>query len=132
MLNDPAVPGDCIPGCQALEGSIKDRFAAAVHIGIGWVKATFQGSVELRDIVPLGSCRIVDAGKGGAAGFASREAKVELAETGSGTLRSYSVEVRVGGELAQFGARLLKSSVAKATDQFFVGFAAAGSAGCEA
>ena len=71
MLNDPEVLRACIPGCQSLVGNVDDGFTATVKIGLGPVKATFSGAVELLDMDPPKSYRIVGSGKGGAAGFAS-------------------------------------------------------------
>ena len=124
MLNDPEVLRACIPGCQSLEGNTEHGFSATVKIGIGPVKATFNGSVELQDLDPPSSYRIVGSGKGGAAGFANGEAKVQLSDTANGTLLDYGVEVKIGGKLAQLGARLLQSTTAKLADQFFAEFAA--------
>lgn len=124
MLNDPEILRDCIPGCQGLDGSIDEGFTATVKVGIGPVKASFTGSVELVDLDPPNSYRIVGAGKGGAAGFASGEAAVKLDEDENGTLLNYAVEVKIGGKLAQLGSRLLTSTTAKLTDQFFSKFKA--------
>lgn len=123
MLNDPNVLKACLPGCQSLEGNAIDGFTASVKIGIGPVKATFAGSVELLDLNPLRSYRIVGSGKGGAAGFASGEAMVLLDDFEDGTLLTYVAQVKIGGKLVQLGSRLLQSTTAKLTDQFFAAFA---------
>ena len=44
MLNDPAVLRGCIPGCESLDGSAADGFAARVTTKVGPVKATFNGA----------------------------------------------------------------------------------------
>jgi carbon monoxide dehydrogenase subunit G len=132
MLNDPEVLKYSIPGCQSLSGGIDEGFTATVKVGIGPVKATFEGSVTLEDLDPPSSYRIVGAGKGGVAGFASGEARVALTDIEGGTRLTYAAEVAVGGKIAQLGARLLKSSVAKLTDQFFAEFAARAAGGTRA
>lgn len=124
MLNDPAVLRDALPGCQSLTGSVEEGFTATVRLSLGPVRATFEGSVTLRDIEAPVSYTIAGAGKGGIAGFASGAAHVALAEIEGGTQLRYTAEVTVGGKIAQLGARLLKSSVAKLTDQFFQNFVA--------
>ena len=123
LLNDPEILRACIPGCQNLEGSIEEGFVATVKIGVGPIKAAFNGTVELVDLDPPSSYRIVGAGKGGAAGFASGEAKVRLGTSDAGTILNYKVEVKSGGKLAQLGSRLLQSTTAKLADQFFAAFA---------
>jgi carbon monoxide dehydrogenase subunit G len=123
LLNDPAVLRDCIPGCETLEGSPADGFAARVTTKIGPVKATFNGSVALSDINPPQSYRISGEGKGGVAGFAKGGADVHLAEDGEVTVLTYVANAQVGGKLAQLGSRLIDSTAKKLADQFFACFA---------
>jgi len=130
MLNDPDVLRECIPGCESLEGSPAEGFAARVTTKVGPVKATFNGQVKLSNVKPPESYTISGEGKGGVAGFAKGGADVHLAEDGAGTLLSYTVNAQVGGKLAQLGSRLIDSTSKKLADQFFSSFAA--KAGAEA
>lgn len=123
MLNDPAVLKECIPGCESLEGSPADGFAARVTTKLGPVKATFNGEVTLSNVKPPESYTISGEGKGGVAGFAKGGADVHLAEDGAGTLLTYTVNAQVGGKLAQLGSRLIDSTSKKLADQFFSSFA---------
>src|SRR6186713_2025626 len=52
MLNDPNVLRECIPGCESLEGSAAEGFAARVTTKVGPVKATFNGQVTLSNVKP--------------------------------------------------------------------------------
>jgi uncharacterized protein len=124
MLNDPDVLRECIPGCQSLDKSGDDKFAAKVTTKIGPVKATFNGEVALTNINPPQSYTISGEGKGGAAGFARGGADVHLAEDGSDTILTYEANAKVGGKLAQLGSRLIDSTAKKLADQFFDCFAA--------
>jgi carbon monoxide dehydrogenase subunit G len=124
MLNDPAVLKECIPGCDALEGSPEQGFAARVTTKVGPVKATFNGQVTLSNINPPESYTISGEGKGGVAGFAKGGADVHLSEEPGGTLLAYKVNAQVGGKLAQLGARLIDSTAKKLADEFFSSFAA--------
>jgi carbon monoxide dehydrogenase subunit G len=123
MLNDPAVLRDCIPGCESLEGSPADGFAARVTTKVGPVKATFNGAVTLSNVNPPESYTISGEGKGGVAGFAKGGADVHLAPGGDGTVLTYTVNAQVGGKLAQLGSRLIDSTAKKLADQFFAKFA---------
>ncbi len=125
MLNDPAVLKACIPGCESLERTGDNGFAAVVKTKIGPVSATFKGKVELTDLVPTVSYRIVGEGEGGVAGFAKGGATVSLADVEGGTLLSYHVEAHVGGKMAQLGARLVDGVAKNMADKFFANFAAA-------
>jgi len=123
MLNDPAVLKACIPGCESLEGSPAEGFAARVTTKVGPVKATFNGQVTLSNVKPPESYTISGEGKGGVAGFAKGGADVHLAEDGSDTVLTYDVNAQVGGKLAQLGSRLIDSTAKKLADQFFSSFA---------
>lgn len=121
-LNDAGVLKACIPGCTALEKTSDTSFEATVKQKVGPVSATFKGVVELSDINPPESYRIAGEGKGGAAGFAKGGADVKLAEAGDGTLLSYDVDAKIGGKIAQLGARLIDGFAKKMADQFFETF----------
>jgi uncharacterized protein len=126
LLNDPAVLKSCIPGCQSLEKTGDNGFAAVVKAKIGPVAATFKGKVELSDIIPEVSYRIAGEGEGGVAGFAKGAAKVSLADAeGGATLLRYDVEAHVGGKMAQLGSRLIDGVAKGMADKFFSSFAEA-------
>ena len=122
-LNDPEVLKACIPGCQSLERTGDNGFAAVAKVKVGPVSATFKGSVELTDIDPLISYRISGSGEGGVAGFAKGGAKVFLTDVEGGCQLSYDVEANVGGKIAQLGGRLIDGVAKKLADQFFANFA---------
>lgn len=122
-LNDPEVLKACIPGCEELTGSPEEGFHAIVKQKVGPVKATFEGSVTLSDVVPETSYTISGEGKGGVAGFAKGGAQVSLSDAeGGGTDLHYDVEAKVGGKIAQLGSRLIDSFARKMADQFFERF----------
>ncbi len=129
LLNDPAVLKACIPGCESLERTGENGFAAVVKTKIGPVSATFKGKVQLTDIVPTVSYRIVGEGEGGVAGFAKGGASVSLADVEGGTLLGYRAEAHVGGKMAQLGARLVDGVAKNMADKFFANFAAAAGGG---
>jgi uncharacterized protein len=125
LLNDPEVLKRCIPGCQSLEKTGDNGFAAVVKAKVGPVAATFKGKVELSDIVPEVSYTISGEGEGGVAGFAKGGAKVSLTDVGGGTLLRYDVEAHVGGKMAQLGSRLIDGVAKGMADKFFASFAEA-------
>lgn len=124
-LNDPAVLGRCIPGCEQIERQGDDAFTARVAAKIGPVSAKFTGKVTLRDIDRPNGYTLVGEGQGGAAGFGKGEAKVALSEEGGETVLAYVVKAQVGGKLAQIGSRLVDATARKLADEFFAAFAAA-------
>ena len=122
-LNDPDVLKACIPGCESLEGSPEEGFAATVTQKVGPVKATFKGQVTLEDVVEGESYKLVGEGKGGAAGFAKGAAAVSLTELSeTETQLDYDVEAKVGGKLAQLGSRIIDGFAKQMADKFFGNF----------
>ena len=125
-LNDPEVLKGCIPGCQSLERTGDNGFAATAKIKVGPVSATFNGAVTLSDLDPPNGYKISGQGEGGLAGFAKGGATVKLSDAAQGsTVLSYDVEASVGGKLAQLGGRLIDGVAKKMADDFFNRFAAA-------
>lgn len=124
-LNDPEVLKSAIPGCESLTGSPEEGFEATVKQKVGPVSATFNGKVQLSDIVPPTSYTISGEGKGGAAGFAKGGARVRLEDAEGGTLLTYEVTANVGGKIAQLGSRLIDGFAKKMADTFFDNFRAA-------
>ena len=113
---------ECVPGCQEMTGSPEDGFQAVVVQKVGPVKATFKGEVELQEMQPPHSVKIVGSGKGGAAGFAKGGADVRLEADGDSTVLHYDVEAKVGGKLAQLGSRIIDGFAKKMADEFFTRF----------
>jgi carbon monoxide dehydrogenase subunit G len=124
-LNDPDILKACIPGCDKLERSAENEFTASAGVKIGPISARFAGRVQLSDIDPPTSYTISGEGQGGVAGFAKGGAAVKLADVDAGaTLLTYDVKARVGGKIAQLGARLIDASAKQMADQFFDRFTA--------
>lgn len=125
-LNDPDVLRACIPGCQSLETTGDNGFAAVAKVKVGPVSATFKGKVTLSDIDPPNGYRITGEGEGGVAGFAKGGAVVKLQDAENGATKlSYDVEAQIGGKLAQLGGRLINGVAKKMADEFFANFAKA-------
>jgi carbon monoxide dehydrogenase subunit G len=124
-LNDPEVLKAAIPGCESLERVGENELKATAAVKIGPIAARFNGRVNLLDLDPPQSYRLVGEGQGGVAGFAKGGANVRLAEDGPGaTVLAYTVQAQVGGKIAQLGARLIDATAKQMADAFFDRFAA--------
>ena len=121
-LNDPEVLKKCIPGCESLEKTSDTELTATVVLKVGPVKAKFGGRVTLSDLDPPNGYTISGEGKGGAAGHAKGGAKIRLVPAGDITELHYTVNVEIGGKLAQLGGRLIDSTAKKMAGQFFSKF----------
>jgi carbon monoxide dehydrogenase subunit G len=122
-LNDAETLKASLPGCESLEKTGDNQFAATVIAKVGPVKAKFNGNVALSNLNPPESYTIAGEGKGGAAGFAKGGADVRLTEDGAETtVLSYTAKADVGGKLAQLGSRLIDGTAKKMADEFFTNF----------
>ena len=117
-LNDPEILKKCIPGCEEFIKNSDTGFTATATNKIGPFNATFTGDIELQDLTPPNSYRIVGQGNS-PVGFASGEATVQLNENNGITKLVYSVEANVGGKIAQVGSRLIDMTAKKMADIFF-------------
>jgi len=119
-LNDAAVLQACIPGCEEVVNESDTVRRARVMIKLGPVRARFNGTLTLSEVVAPERCLMSFEGSGGAAGMASGRSQVELIEEGGQTRVTYTVQASVGGKLGQIGGRLLDASARQLADQFFV------------
>lgn len=121
-LNDPAVLQASIAGCRQLEKVSDTAFNAIVVAKVGPISATFRGHVELSEIDAPRSYVLSGRGQGGAAGFASMQARVNLQEENGETLLQYTASADIGGKLASVGSRLVQTVAKKNADDFFTAF----------
>ncbi len=123
-LNDPESLKACIAGCESLEATGPDAFAAVVALRVGPVSARFKGNLQMTNIVPPTSYTINFDGQGGVAGFGKGSADVALTPEGAQTRLKYTARAQVGGKMAQVGSRLIDAAAGKITDDFFKAFEA--------
>ncbi len=117
-LNDPEVLKKAIPGCEEFTKNSDTQFTAKATNKIGPFNASFTGDIELTDLNPPNSYKIIGSGNS-PVGFASGEAKVKLEDHSGGTNLIYEVEANVGGKIAQVGSRLIDMTAKKMADIFF-------------
>ena len=117
-LVEPEVLRRAIPGCESLEKTDENAYAATLKAGIGAIKGTFKGDVRLEDMRPPEHYRIVVQGKG-AVGFAKGSADFDLEEKDGGTLIKYSGEMQIGGTIAGVGQRMIEGAAKMMATRFF-------------
>ncbi len=121
-LNDPEVLKACITGCESLERTGDDAYAALVAVKVGPVSARFKGNLKLLNVVAPHSYTINFDGQGGVAGFGKGSADVVLSPEGEQTRLKYTARAQVGGKMAQVGSRLIDAAAAKVAEDFFKAF----------
>jgi hypothetical protein len=117
-LVDPAVLQRSIEGCEELVATGPESYAAKLKVGVGAIKGTFGGTVEVKDRKPPESLTLVIEGKGGP-GFVRSTATIRLAEKDGGTELTADGEATVGGLIAAVGSRLVESLAKKMIGEFF-------------
>ena len=123
-LNDPETLKACIAGCESLERSGDDAFAALLAVKVGPVSARFKGNLKMLNIAPPTGYTLQFDGQGGAAGFGKGSADVTLVAEGEQTRLKYLAKAQVGGKIAQVGSRLVDAAAAKVAADFFSAFEA--------
>lgn len=118
-LQDPAVLARTLPGCEALEVTGPDAYAATVTAGVASVKGTYAGQVQLTDKQAPSRYRMKASGSGGP-GTISADAEVRLEDDGNGhTIIHYDADAIVGGMLGGVGQRMLSGVAKKTAGEFF-------------
>ena len=122
-LINPEVLQRCIPGCERLEQTAENTFAATIKTGVGSIKGLFTGTARLEDLREPEHLRLVVDGKG-APGFLKGSGDLDLEPADGGTKVSYSADVQVGGTIASVGQRMLQGTAKMMATQFFTSLAA--------
>lgn len=108
-LQDPHVLGSIMPGGKRFEKVADNQFEGVLEVKVGPVQGTFQGEINLSDIVEPVSYQMQVDGKG-APGFVKATGKVHLETRDSHTFMEYSGQAHVGGRIASVGQRLMDSA----------------------
>ena len=119
LLQDPDVLAVCIPGCEKLEPTGDDTFAATLNVGVAGIKGRYQGTVAVADRDPPHGYRMIVEGSGGP-GFVKGEGTFSLAEKKPGvTTIHVAGDAQAGGTLARVGQRLMLQAAKLLMKQFF-------------
>ena len=124
-LNDTAMLGNCIPGCESIAAIGGNQFEIVMMAAVGPVKARFKGKMALVDIDEPNAYTMKFDASGGPTGFARGEVRVTLVEEAPRQTRlTYVADAQIGGKLAQVGSRLIDAAAGATADKFFEAFGA--------
>ena len=118
VLTDPEVLKRCIPGCERLEKTGENAYAATLRAGVGSIKGVFTGNVRLEDLRAPEHYRLVVDGKG-QPGFLKGTGDLDLEEQADATIIKYAGDVQVGGTIASVGQRMIQGAARMMASQFF-------------
>ncbi len=106
-LVDPEVLARVVPGVERLEAVGADAYEVDIKMGVGAVRGTYKGRIELAEQDPPKSYRLRGDAKGGP-GWARGEALLTLEPTEGGTRVVASADAQVGGRIAGVGQRMIE------------------------
>jgi carbon monoxide dehydrogenase subunit G len=118
VLTDPDVLKRCIPGCERLEKTGENAYAATLRAGVGSIKGVFTGNVRLEDLRAPEHYRMVVDGKG-QPGFLKGTGDLDLEEHADATVIKYAGDVQIGGTIASVGQRMIQGAAKMMASQFF-------------
>jgi len=118
VLLDPDALRASLPSTKEFRQVAADDYEATMSVGIGAIKGTYSGKVQVRDKEPPTHYRLLVEGSG-RPGFIKGDGLIELEEQGEKTLVRYHGQAQVGGMIAGVGQRLLQASAQLLIGQFF-------------
>src|SRR5262245_5627146 len=120
LLMDTKALASCIPGCESLDPDpeTEGRYVIRLTVKLAAVMGTYDGSVQLVDIVPAQSYGLLAEGRG-RPGFVKGKASIALSPQEDATTLTVSGEVQTGGAIARVGQRLIKAAARLMMDRFF-------------
>ena len=117
-LVDPSILQKCIDGCEKMEKTGEDSYAAHVKIGVAGIKGTYVGKIRIAEQNPPESFTLQAEGKGGP-GWVKGTAKIQISPKDEGSEVRCNSEGQVGGLIAAVGSRLVEAVGKKMADEFF-------------
>jgi carbon monoxide dehydrogenase subunit G len=122
-LLDADFVASCAPGVEKVEPIDESHYKVIAMLGVSTIQLKFVINLELADLVPPTSARMLV--RGNAPGSAlSAESAVKLAADGpKSTSLDWSVGADIRGTVASTGARLLQGTAKKLTEKFWTTFA---------
>lgn len=118
VLIDIDAVAACLPGCESMEPIGDNTYRAVLTMGIAAITGRYEGTVEMRDLEPPSSYRLVVEGRG-KPGFVTGGGAITLTASDGGTRVSVNGTVQIGGTIARVGQRLIGSVAKVMMDRFF-------------
>jgi len=117
-LVEPAVLQKCIDGCEKMEKTGEDIYAAHLKIGVAGIKGSYVGNIRIEEKNPPESFTLQAEGKG-SPGWVKGTAKIQISPKGDGSELQCESEGQVGGVIAAVGSRLVEAAAKKMLGEFF-------------
>jgi uncharacterized protein len=109
----------CLPGCERLTATTPTRFDGAMRLGIGFLKGTYTGTIEVTDERRPTQVTLRVTG-GGGLGRVEAQGTLRLVDTGGGaTYLLYDGDATVSGRVALVGERVIEATATRLFGLFF-------------
>jgi len=118
LLQDPAVLGKSMPGCDALEQIGESEYHMKMKMVLASISGLFDGKVRIAEPNPPAGFRLIVEGSG-KIGFMRGDGLLTLSAAEGGTQVAYDGSVEVGGTIASVGQRLLDTTAKMIIKRFF-------------
>lgn len=121
VITDPDTLRRCLPGCEEFELQENGSYKVTLTLGIGAIKGTYTGMVQMLNEQPYDSYDLKVSAKGGV-GFVDGKGTFALAPSekdGEKTVVNYRGEANAGGKIAGLGQRVIKSAAQFVAGKFF-------------
>jgi carbon monoxide dehydrogenase subunit G len=116
---DPEQVGPCGPGVETIEVVDATHFKATAKVGIGFISARFNVSMEFAEQVPPDRALIKAHGQAPGSAVDATAAMSLSDGDGGGTRMDWNADVTISGSLASLGARLIEGTANKMIGQTF-------------
>lgn len=118
LLLDPDAIRASLPSVKEFRQIGPDEYEATMSVGVGAIKGTYTGKIQVRDQEPQTRYRLSAEGNG-RPGFIKGDGLIELEEKGETTVVKFQGQAQVGGMIAGVGQRLISASAQLVIGQFF-------------
>jgi carbon monoxide dehydrogenase subunit G len=120
-LNDTEKLQAAIPGCRRLDWTGPGQLEMELRVSLGIVSPTFNGDLELTDVVPAETYTLTGRGRG-LLGKAEGSAKIDLVDAVAGTELTFTASGGADNKIMSLGKALIGKSAQKVIDHFFETF----------
>ena len=109
----------CLPGCERLEATSPTRFEGSISLGIGFLRGTYAGAIEVLEQQRPRDLTLHVTG-GGGLGKLDARGTVKFVDTGGGaTYLLYDGEAKVSGRVTFVGERVIEATATRLFGLFF-------------
>lgn len=117
-LLDPQTLSGLLPGVEKFEPLGNDAYEVEVKLGVGSIRGSYAGRIQLADLKPPDSYTLQGEVKG-KPGWARGVANFHLEEVTDGTVVHAAADTQVGGAIAGVGQRMIEGVAKSMAREFF-------------